>query len=407
MTAGTVGVVGAGTMGAGIAQIAALGGMRAKLHDAAPKALFGGIDRAVRAIEQGVERGRWSVDDSVGALGRLAAAPKLEELAGCDLIIEAAPEDLSLKRELFARLEQVVGEDAVLATNTSSLSVSAIAAEAAHPRRIVGMHFFNPPAAMKLVEIVAGEQSGPEPLALATEVGEAMGRTPIRARDSVGFVANRCARPFTLESLRMLAEGVASVEEIDRICRLGSGFRMGPFELMDLIGVDVNLAVARSFYEQSSQQPRWKPSPIQEGLVEQGRLGRKSGGGFYDYPDEGEHREPDPEVHADRPLLDPAELEALAGPLAPQVLDRIAAQIVNEAAFALEEQVASPGDIDTAMRLGWNWPAGPLEFAELLGEGRAAATLDRLRESGGEAYLVAPLLRSAAAEGRPLRLTSS
>ena len=218
---------------------------------------------------------------------------------------------------------------------------------------------------------------------------------------TIGFVANRCARPFTLESLRMLGEGLAGHEEIDRVCRLGGGFRMGPFELMDLIGVDVNYAVARSFYEQSGGEPRWQPSPIQERMVREGRLGRKAGRGFYDYSD-GAHRGADPPVDAERPLLDPEELEAVAGPLAPAVLGRIAAQIANEAAFALEEEVAAPDDIDTAMKLGFNWPAGPLEFAELLGPARAVETLDELRASRGDAYRAAPLLRAAAQNGTRL-----
>jgi 3-hydroxybutyryl-CoA dehydrogenase len=394
----TLGVVGAGTMGAGIAQIAALGGLEAHLHDADPKALFGGIDRAVKAIEKGVKRGRWSVEQSVAALGRLQAARELDGLADCDLIVEAAPEDLELKRELFGRLEGIAAPGAVLATNTSSLSVSAIAEGAERPERIVGMHFFNPPAAMKLVEVVAGEGSGDDALALTAEAAERMGRTPIRARDSVGFVANRCARPFNLEALRMLGDEVAGHDEIDRLYRLGGGFRMGPFELMDLIGVDVNLAVARSFYEQSGETPRWRPSPIQERMVEEGRLGRKSGRGFYDYSQE-EYRPPDPEVQVERPVLEPGRLEEVAGPLGPLVLHRVAAQIVNEAAYALSDRVASPSDIDTAMRLGWNWPAGPLEFSELLGTARAVEILEGVE---GEAYEVAPLLRQAAESGRGL-----
>jgi 3-hydroxybutyryl-CoA dehydrogenase len=335
----------------------------------------------------------------------MSAAREVGRLAECDLIVEAAPEDLELKRGLFDELASVAGDDCVLATNTSSLSVTAISEGRERPERIVGMHFFNPPAAMKLVEIVAGERSSDDALALATEVGEAMGRTPIRARDTVGFVANRCARPFNLEALRMLADAVAGHEEIDRVYRLGGGFRMGPFELMDLIGVDVNLAVARSFYEQSGGEPRWTPSALQERMVADGRLGRKSGRGFYDYSGE-EHRPPDPEVDAERPILEPAELEAVAGPLGPPVLRRVAAQIANEAAFALEDRVASPEDIDTAMRLGWNWPAGPLEFAELLGPAAAVEILQSLEGSGGDAYRVAPLLRAAAESGRPLRATS-
>ena len=389
-------------MGAGIAQIAALGGMETKLHDADPKALFGGIDRAVSAIEKGVARGRWGPEDSVGALGRLSAAPALEGLSDRDLVIEAAPEDLTLKRELFGRLEAVAGAEAVLATNTSSLSVTAIAEGSRRPERIVGMHFFNPPAAMRLVEVVAGERSGERTMALATEAGAAMGRTPIRARDTVGFVANRCARPFNLEALRMLAAGVGTVQEIDRVYRLGGGFRMGPFELMDLIGVDVNLAVARSFYEQSGGLARWEPSGLQERMVAEGRLGRKSGRGFYDYSAEA-YREPDPRVEAERPVLDPTLLEEVAGPLGPPVLRRVAAQLANEAAFALADRVASPQDIDTAMRLGWNWPAGPLEFCDLLGAGPAVAILDELSASAGEPYAAAPLLRHAAERDLPLR----
>jgi 3-hydroxybutyryl-CoA dehydrogenase len=398
---GAVGVVGAGTMGAGIAQISVLGGIETLLHDPDPRALHQGIDRATSAIEKGVKRGRWSPEQAVAALGRLGAASELEALSGRDLIIEAAPEDLELKRELFGRLEAATGPEAVLATNTSSLSVTAIAEGAERPERIVGMHFFNPPAAMKLVEVVAGEQSGGTAIALATEAGEAMGRTAIRARDTVGFVANRCARPVNLEALRMLGDEVASAEEIDRVYRLGGGFRMGPFELMDLIGLDVNLAVARSFYEQSPV-PRWKPSEIQERLIADGRLGRKSGRGFYDYSGD-EYRDPDPDVDAERPVLDEAQLEAITGPRGPTVLRRVASQIANEAAFALEDKVASAGDIDTAMRLGWNWPAGPLEFDELLGSGQAVAILDECRQAGGEAYAVAPLLRRAAELGGSLR----
>ncbi len=401
MSPSAVGVVGAGTMGAGIAQIAVLGGMETLLHDPDPKALHQGIDRATSAIEKGVKRGRWSPEQAVAAQGRLGAAPELEALARRELIVEAAPEDLEVKRELFGRLEGLTGGDSVLATNTSSLSVSAIAEGAARPELIVGMHFFNPPAAMKLVEVIAGERSGEPALALTTAAAEAMGRTPIRAKDSVGFVANRCARPFTLESLRMLGEEVAGHEEIDRICRLGGGFRMGPFELMDLIGVDVNLAVARSFYEQSGGEPRWEPSPIQEQMVSEGRLGRKAGRGFYDYSD-GEHREPDPPIEGERPVLDPTKLEAIAGPAAPTVLGRIAAQIANEAAFALEERVAAAADIDTAMKLGFNWPVGPLEFAELVGPARAVEALDALRAERGDAYRVAPLLRRAAERGTSL-----
>ena len=215
-------------------------------------------------------------------------------------MIEAAPERLEIKRELFARLsEQIVSDECVLATNTSSLLVTAVASAAARPERVVGMHFFNPAPVMRLLEVVAGEQSSEPALALARATGEAMGKHVIDAADGPGFLVNRCNRPFGLEALKLLEERIASIEEIDRICRLGGGFRMGPFELMDLVGVDTGLDVSRSFYEQSFGEPRWRPSPITVRTVAAGRFGRKSGRGYYDYGDgSGQHRPPDPEPRA-------------------------------------------------------------------------------------------------------------
>ena len=391
-----IGVVGAGTMGAGIAQIAALGGYETFLYEIDEKQLERGLEMVRNGMRRGAERGRWSGMEADDALERLRTDTLIEFLRDCDLVIEAAPEDLDLKRNLFDRLATVCGPEAVLASNTSSLSVTAIASGAPEPQRIVGMHFFNPPALMQLVEVVAGDESGEPALELVTEVARGMGRTPIRARDSVGFVANRCVRPFFLESLRMLAEGVARHDEIDRIVRLGAGLRMGPFELMDLIGIDVNFAVARSFWEQSFGEPRWRPSPIHERMVASGRLGRKTGRGFYTYEKGEPHRPRDPDVDAERPIFDEDELEEIAGPNAPAVLTRLGSTIANEACFALGEQVASEADINTAMRLGYNWPIGSLEWGERLGWSRALGVLEELRELQGEAYRPARLLRERA-----------
>jgi 3-hydroxybutyryl-CoA dehydrogenase len=391
-----VGVVGAGTMGAGIAQLAAVGGYETHLYDLDGKALGRGVEQIRNGLRRGVDRGRWSDADAAAALERLQSDTIVEVLRNCQLVIEAAPEDLERKRTLFGLLTNTCGEDTILATNTSSLSVTAIAAAVPSPERVIGMHFFNPPTAMLLVEVVAGDESGEPALRQAVEVARRMGRTAIRARDAIGFVANRCARPFTLEALRMLGEGIGTHEEIDRACRLGGGFRMGPFELMDLIGVDVNFAVARSFHEQSFGEPRWRPHPIQARMVAAGRLGRKTGRGFYAYNADTPHRDRDPDVDAERPLFDDDELERVAGPLAPAVLGRIGAQLVNEACFALGEEVASAEGIDTAMRLGFNWPLGPLEWGEQLGWARALGTLEELRELHGEAYRPAPLLREYA-----------
>jgi 3-hydroxybutyryl-CoA dehydrogenase len=401
-----VGVVGAGTMGAGIAQIAALGGYETRLHDPAPGALSTGMGRLRAALAKGAAKDLWSEEEADRASDRVGGAASLAEVGECDLVVEAVPEDLSLKRELFAALAEACGPKAILATNTSSLPVTAIAASVPHPERVVGMHFFNPPALMKLVEVVAAERSGRAALEATAAAGRRMGRVPILAKDRPGFIANRLARPFTLEPLRMLAEGVGDAATIDRVVRRGGGFRMGPFELIDLIGLDVNLSVARSFYEQGGEPERWRPSPIQERMVEEGRLGRKSGRGFYDYgdgggPDPGSAGSavPSPRYARERnsgtemvaPTLDRDAL-ARIDPAAPAILPRLFAQIANEAAFALEEKVGTPADMDTAMRLGFNWPRGPLELTEAIGRARAAALLEQLRERHGDAYRPAAAL---------------
>ncbi len=291
----TIGVLGAGTMGSGIAQLAAKTGARTLLHDPIPAALERGAKRAVEGLQKEAAKGRLSDADTQAAAERLQAVDAMEALAPCDLVIEAAPERLELKSELYARLCEVVGEECVLATNTSSLPVTAVAAAASRPERVVGMHFFNPAPVMRLVEVIAGMRSGERALALATATGEAMGKTVIRATDGPGFLVNRCNRPFGLEALRMLQERIADVPTIDRIVRLEGGFRMGPFELSDLVGVDTGFDVSKSFYELGFGEPRWRPSPIQARMVAAGLHGRKSGRGYYDYSGES-HRPEDPEA---------------------------------------------------------------------------------------------------------------
>jgi 3-hydroxybutyryl-CoA dehydrogenase len=395
LTVARIGVVGAGTMGAGIAQLACLGGYETLIQDPDPAALEAGAERVVESLAKGIKREMWSAEEAEAAEGRLQGVPDLAGLAACDLVVEAAPEDVELKRRLFADLAETCRPEAILATNTSSLPVTAIATETPNPERVVGMHFFNPPALMKLVEVVATADSSEEALEATTEVGRRMGRTPIRAKDSPGFIANRLARPYSLESLRMLEAQVADAETIDRACRLGGGFRMGPFELIDLIGLDVNLSVARSFYAQGGEPARWRPSEIQERMVSEGLQGRKGGRGFYSYEGEGPHREPDPDLGIAAPTLDPGEL-AKIDPAAPEIVPRLVAQIANEMTFALEEQVGTPADMNTAMKLGFNWPLGPVEFAELIGVERAVDLLERLQEAHGDAYRPAPGLLAAA-----------
>jgi 3-hydroxybutyryl-CoA dehydrogenase len=282
-------------MGAGIAQLSCQAGARTLLFDPDEGARGRGVERIAAQLARGVERGRLSAAQAEAARAALTPVSTLDALGDCELVIEAAPESLAIKRELFGRVAEVVDERCVLATNTSSLLVTAVATDLPHPERVVGMHYFNPPVVMRLLEVVAGVESGAEALALARAAGEAQGRHVIEARDGIGFLVNRCNRPFGLEGLALLAEGVAPLEAIDRICRLGGGFRMGPFELADLVGVDTGLDVARSFFEQSFGEPRWRPSPIAARTVAAGRRGRKSGRGYYVYPEGGEHRPPDPE----------------------------------------------------------------------------------------------------------------
>jgi 3-hydroxybutyryl-CoA dehydrogenase len=287
-----MGVVGAGTMGAGIAQLGCAAGIATVLHDPVADALGLGEANVRRGLQRWVEKGRVGDD----ALELLSTASSLDGLADCDLVIEAAPERLDLKRQLFCDLSRVA-PSAVLATNTSSIPITSLASASERPENVVGMHFFNPPPLMRLLEVIRADQTGDHALAVAREVGEAMGKEVIVATDGPGFLVNRCGRPFYTEALRSLQERLATHEQIDRICRLGGGFPMGPFELMDLVGIDVGFEVAKSFTELSFGEPRWRPNPIQARMVAAGRLGRKSGRGYYDYdgPAGAPHRPEDPQ----------------------------------------------------------------------------------------------------------------
>jgi 3-hydroxybutyryl-CoA dehydrogenase len=385
--ASVIGVLGAGTMGAGIAQLAARAGARTLLFDPIPEALERGTTRAREGLKKEAAKGRITPEQADSAAEQLAGVSELEALAPCELVIEAVPERIELKHELYERLStEIVAEECVLASNTSSLLVTAIAAAARNPERVVGMHFFNPAPIMRLLEVVAGEQSREPALAVAHATGEAMGKTVIRAKDGPGFLVNRCNRPFGLEALRILQERIADIETIDRILRTEGGFRMGPFELMDLVGVDTGFEISKSFYEQSFGEPRWRPSQITARYVAAGHYGRKSGRGYYDYSSD-PYRPPDP-----NPPEGGVGAEAL--PSHGGVLERIVCQVINECAFALGEGVGSAEDIDTGMVLGLNYPRGPLAWADEIGLDRVLAVLDGLwEEYREERYRAAPTLR--------------
>ena len=373
---GTLGIVGAGTMGAGIAQLALEAGWQVRLHDAFPGAVERGRERIIDGLRRRTAKrarvragatGRDAATVRDTAIGRDVAARAIDQqlarltfaidpvavVDGTDLVVEAIVEELGAKRDLFAVLDAAAPPATILATNTSALSVTAIAeAAAAYPERVLGLHFFNPAPVLLLVEIVAATRTHPAILERATAIVTSWGKTPVRSADSPGFIVNRVNRPFTIEALRMLEAGEARVGEIDAAMR-DAGFPMGPFELMDLVGLDVNLAAATGVWEGLGRPERLRPSPIQAWLVEHGRLGRKSGVGFY-RDDAGHDKVPEPLPDAlalrvaDRRSLGKAE-----------IVRRIRSAIGAEAVLARDAGVASEADIDTALRLGAAHVEGP------------------------------------------------
>jgi len=278
----TVGIVGAGTMGQGIALSCALSGYATLLFDISPGFSEKALQLIRQSIDQSVLKGKLAKETGAQGLDRIKIVHDLADLRA-DLIIEAVVENLEVKQKLFADLERVNSTETILATNTSSISITQIASALQDPSRFVGLHFFNPAHLMKLVEVISGKQTNPEIALAMMTFSKSLGKTPVEVKDSPGFIVNRVARHFYVESLKLLEEGISDVRGIDQLLR-SSGFRMGPFELMDLIGIDVNYAVTTSVYEGFNRHPKFKPSEIQKMKIDQGQLGRKTGKGFYDYP---------------------------------------------------------------------------------------------------------------------------
>jgi 3-hydroxybutyryl-CoA dehydrogenase len=402
-----VAVLGAGTMGAGIAQVAAQAGIDVLLYDVKPEFVEQGLAGISGALGSRVERGKMEGADMQATLARITTTTDRDATADADLVIEAAPEDLALKQEIFAALSPKLRPGGVLATNTSSLSVTAIASASRNPERVVGMHFFNPAPVMPLVELIGGTQTSEESLEVTRQVALAMGKTPVRAADTPGFIVNRVARPFYGEALQIVGEGTSTVPHVDEAMRL-AGFRMGPFELMDLIGIDINFAVTRSVFDAFFGEPRYRPHLIQKRMVDAGTLGRKTENGFYRY-EGGERREvafaqvinlPErravtfiPE-HITSAFLEKAGIDAgQSDTTTREVIVRILTMIMNEAAWAVGDGVASVRDVDTAMKLGTNYPKGPLKWADEVGLEMVHSVLKGLMASlGDQRYRPAPLL---------------
>lgn len=387
----TVGVVGAGAMGAGIAQVAAMHGHPVVLADAMPAAVARARSGHAKALGRDIEKGRLTRESADAVLARITYVEGVDEaslaaFAPCGIVIEAIIEQLAAKQTLFRALEAIVAPDAILASNTSSLSIAALAGACMRGERMVGVHFFNPAPIMPLVEIIPAIGTTDAVRDAARALVTSWKKVTVLAADTPGFLVNRVARPFYGEALRIEEEGIADRATIDWAMRTVGGFRMGPFELMDFIGHDVNFAVTRSVFEGTYHDPRYRPSIAQQRLLEAGWLGRKSGRGFYD------HRE-----GAAAPVAteDPT--------LGQQIVDRILAMLVNEAVEAVHLRLASPEDIELAMTTGVNYPRGLLAWGDAIGAATVLARLDALQaETGDMRYRPSVRLRQTARAGTSL-----
>jgi len=378
----TTGIIGSGAMGSGIAQVAAMAGHRVVLYDNNEAALNKAQSGLQQTLQKLQEKGK--IENAPAVLALFSFTNNLNDLAECSLVIEAIVEKLEIKQQVFAALEKQVCDDCILATNTSSLSVTAIAAACTRPERVIGLHFFNPPPLMALVEVVPAIQTGKVIVSTSIDILKAWGKTPVVAKDTPGFIVNRVARPFYGEALRIFEEGIADMPTIDWAMTQIGGFRMGPFSLMDYIGHDVNYVVTETVFQSLYYDPRYKPSLSQKRLLEAGWLGRKAGRGFYDYAEGA--------IQASA-----TENETLGR----TIVDRVVAMLINEAVEALYLKIATAADLDLSMTKGVNYPKGLLKWCDTWGAAQVLKVLDDLYEAYGEdRYRASVLLRKVAKVGQ-------
>ena len=381
-----VAIIGSGTMGSGIAQVAATAGCEVKVFDTNHEALNRSKANLENVLSKLVEKEKITNDEKLRIIGNISFASSLSELSHSDLVIEAIIENLEVKRKLFSDLENYVSPETILATNTSSLSITSIAASCQKPERVIGIHFFNPAPLMQLVEIIPAIQTSKEILDKSVETVSSWKKTVAVVKDTPGFIVNRVARPFYSEALRIFDEGFADMQTIDFAMKEIGGFKMGPFELMDFIGHDVNYVVTESVFTAFYFDPKYKPSLTQKRLVEAGYLGKKSGRGFYDYT-----------VIARNEAISSNFNKAILN----QIFERVIVMLINEAADTLFLNIASAKDIDNAMTKGVNYPKGLLAWADELGINWCVEKMDELyNEYHEDRYRCSPILRRMSRENK-------